>query len=168
MLRVSAYSNRELLLVLRGLGNLDRDTKKALRAHLRPMALAAWKQAAAQHADTRLEHRMLVDTARARVSDQNVRLTSASVGRSLAGGLKPSAGWAAVEFGANPSRRTVSSQRKGTPYKSTRNTTAQLRRPNRRGYVVYPAAAAVIPRILAMYVQTYVRGIHEALEGKRT
>jgi hypothetical protein len=26
--------------------------------------------------------------------------------------------------------------------------------------------ANVIPRVLAMYVQTYVRAIHEALEGK--
>lgn len=166
MLRVSAYSSRELLTVLRGLHNLDRDTKRHTRQYLKSLVQQAWQAAVAQHADTRLEQRVLVSTARARVSDQNVRLTSAQVGKSLSGGLKPSVNFGAVEFGADPRVRTVQSQRKGTPYRSKRNTTAQLRPSNRRGYAVYPAAASVIPRVLSMYVQTFVRAFHEALEGK--
>lgn len=168
MLRVSAYSSRELLQVLRGLRNLDRDTKKALRQGLKPMAEQAWKEALAQRADTRLEHRVLVDTGRARVSDQNVRLTSASLSRSLTGGLKPSANFGPVEFGASPrpaARENVTSS-KGKTFQRRRDPNRPFKAPNRRGYVVYPAAASVIPRVLAMYVQTFVRAIHEALEGK--
>jgi hypothetical protein len=168
MLQVSAYSSRELLAVLRGLRNLDRDTKKALRANLRPMVTAAWKEALAAAANTRLEQRALVDTGRTKVSDQNVRLTSATVGRSLSGGLWPSEEFGGVEFGARPRERNVSSHRGGTRYSSTRNTTAQLKAPNRRGHVVYPAAASVIPRVLSMFVQTFIRGIHEALEGRKS
>lgn len=168
MLRVSAYSSRELLHVLRGLRNLDRDTKKALRQNLKPMAEQAWKEALAQHADTRLEHRVLVDTGRARVSDQNVRLTSASLSRSLTGGLKPSASYGPVEFGAGPrpAARETATSRKGNKFTRHRDPNRPFKAPNRRGYVVYPAAASVIPRVLAMYVQTFVRAIHEALEGK--
>lgn len=168
MLRVSAYSSRELLLVLRGLRNVDKETKKHLRSNLKGMALEAWKQALARHADTRLEHRVLVDTARVRVSDQNVRLTSASLSRSLTGGLKPSQSYGPVEFGASPRPGATESVRnkKGTQFERTRDPNRPFKKPNRRGYVVYPSAASVIPRILAMYVQTFVRAIHEALEGK--
>jgi hypothetical protein len=158
MLRVSVYSSRELLTVIRGLRNLDRETKKQLRAHLRPMVTQAWREALAARANTDLERRVLVDTARVKVSDQNVRLTSATLSRSLTGGLKPSAHYGPVEFGAARLERTTSRGR--------RNVHAPFKQPNRRGYVVYPAAAAVIPRVLAMYVQTYARAIHEALEGK--
>lgn len=158
MLRVSAYSSRELLTVLRGLRSLDRDTKKHLRANLRPMVTKVWQDALAQRASTNLERRVLVDTARVRVSDQNVRLTSASLSRSLSGGLKPSESFGPVEFGAGPVEAPTARGR--------RNVHAPFRPSNRRGYVVYPAAAAVIPRVLAMFVQTFVRAIHEALEGK--
>ncbi|GAA5205866.1 hypothetical protein [Microbacterium kyungheense] len=150
MIRVSAYSSRELLAVLRGLRNLDRETKKQLRGHLRPMVLQVWQQAVAERASTKLQRVVLADTARAKVSDQNVRLTSAQIGRARSGGLKPSQDWQPVEFGAG---------------RSTRNAKA-FGPPNRSGKVVYPAAASVIPRVLAMYVQTFVRAIHEALEGK--
>lgn len=168
MLRVSAYSSQELLTVLRGLRNLDRETKKHLRRSLKQIAEQAWKQALAQHADTRLEHRVLVDSGRVRVSDQNVRLTSASLSRGLRGGLKPSANFGPVEFGANPrpgATETVRSRR-GKEFSRKRDPNRPFKAPNRKGYVVYPAAAAIIPRILAMYVQTFVRAIYEAIEGK--
>lgn len=168
MLRVSAYSSRELLQVLRGLRNLDRDTKKHLRQNLKSMAEQAWKQTLAQHADTRLEQRVLVDTGRVRVSDQNVRLTSASLSRSLSGGLKPSVNYGPVEFGASPrpgATETVRARNGGT-FTRKRDPNRPFKKPNRQGNVVYPSIAAVAPRILAMYVQTFVRSIHEAIEGK--
>lgn len=168
MIRVSAYSSRELLTVLRGLRNLDRETKKHLRRSLKQVAEQAWKQTLAQNASTRLEHRVLVDSGRVRVSDQNVRLTSASLSRSLSGGLKPSVNFGPVEFGATPRPGATerATSRRGKSFDRKRDPSRPFKRPNRKGYVVYPAAASVIPRILAMYVQTFVRAIHEALEGK--
>lgn len=168
MLRVSAYSSQELLTVLRGLRNLDRETKKHLRRSLKTMAEQAWKAALAQRANTKLEQRVLVDSGRVRVSDQNVRITSASLSRSLTGGLKPSVSYGPVEFGADPSpgaTETATSVR-GKSFTRKRDPHRPFKRPNRKGYVVYPAAASIIPRILAMYVQTFVRAIHDALEGK--
>jgi len=170
VLRVSAYSSQELLTVLRGLRNLDRDTKKHLRRSLKQMAEQAWKDTLAQHANTKLERRVLVDSGRVRVSDQNVRLTSASLSRSLTGGLKPSESFGPVEFGASPrpgATETVRSRR-GNEFTRRRDPNRPFKKPNRRGNVVYPSAATVIPRILAMYVQTFVRAIYEAIEGKST
>lgn len=168
MIRVSAYSSRELLTVLRGLRNLDRDTKKELRRNLKPMAEQAWRQALAQHADTKLEQRVLVDSGRVRVSDQNVRLTSASLSRGLRGGLKPSEHFGPVEFGAGPRPGATESvtSRRGNQFRRKRDPHRPFKAPNRRGNVVYPSLAAVAPRVLAMYVQTFVRGIYEAIEGK--
>ncbi|HWU29342.1 MAG TPA: hypothetical protein VN041_09665 [Microbacterium sp.] len=168
MLRVSALSSRELLTVLRGLRTLDRDTKRHLRQSLKDMVLTAWQAELAKHASTSLESRVLVSTGRARVSDQNVRLTSASLSRSLSGGLKPSESYGPVEFGANPrpGAKEEAHSRKGTPFTRYRDPNRPFKKPNRRGYVVYPSAASIIPRVLAMYVQTFVRAIHEALEGK--
>lgn len=167
MLRVSAYSNSQLLAVLRGLRNLDRETKKHLRANLKKMVQTEWQAELAARASTRTEQRVLVGTARAAVSDQNVRLKSASIGRSLSGGLKPSESYGPVEFGAPKRVKTVRSTRRGTPYRTTRDVNAPMRAPNRRGYVVFPTLANIVPRVLAMYTQTFMRAIHEALEGKQ-
>lgn len=168
MLRVSALASRELLTVLRGLRTLDRDTKRHLRQSLKDMVLTAWQTELAKHASTPLESRVLAATGRARISDQNVRLTSASLSRSLSGGLKPSESYGPVEFGADPrpAAKERVTNRKGTTFTRYRDPNRPFKKPNRRGYVVYPSAANVIPRVFAMYVQTFVRGIHEALEGK--
>lgn len=168
MLRVSAYSSRELLTVLRGLRAIDRDTKRHLRRSLKSMVEQVWKAELAERAGTALERRVLAATGRTRVSDQNVRLTSASLSRSLSGGLKPSESYGPVEFGAHPQPGATerATSRRGKTFTRNRDPHKPFKAPNRRGYVVYPTAAEVIPRILAMYVQTFVRAIHEALEGK--
>lgn len=168
MLRISAYSSRELLTVLRGLRNLDRDTKRHTRQSLKGMVLEAWQAALRSRATTALESRVLAATGRARVSDQNVRLTSASLSRSLSGGLKPSESYGPVEFGAPPRPGATErvTNRQGTTFTRQRDPNKPFKAPNRRGYVVYPSAAEIIPRVMSMYVQTFVRAIYEALEGK--
>ena len=115
-----------------------------------------------------MESRVLGDTARVRVSDQNVTLASAGVGRALSGGARPPQIWHGVEFGANAKRTAVTARsRKGKTYRYTRTVNRQFKTPNRRGYAVYPAAAKMIPRYAALWAQTVVRTFHETMEGKR-
>lgn len=166
-MRITVFGSKELQAVILALKTLDRDTRKEIRTHTKGMAESAWKQALAENAQTRLEHRVLVATGRVRVSDQNVTLTSATVGRALPGGLQPKRDAAAVEFGADPAvvpYQAVSSR--GKRYTVRRNTRAQLRPRNRTGYVVYPAAADIIPRIASLWIQTAARTIYDKLEGK--
>lgn len=132
------------------------------------MAAEAWAQALRENASTPLEHAVLAKTGRVRVSDQNVTLTSATVGRALPGGLQPKRDAAAVEFGA--ADRVVpyeATSRRGNRYRvNNRNTRAQLRGRKRNGYVVYPSAADIIPRVAALWTQTVARTLYDILEGR--
>lgn len=167
-MRISILVSKEMRAVAGALQSLDRETKKFLRKETKDMAEDEWKSALVQNVSTTVEDRVLVKTATVKVSDQNVTLTSAGKGRALSGGLKPTEHYAAVEFGADPEKVTYTARSKtGRNYKVTRNTRGQLRPRNPKGYVVWPAAADIIPRIAALRFQTVIRTTYEALEARR-
>jgi hypothetical protein len=144
--RVSVLNSRELRATVTALKALPRELRKEIRIRTRNVAGPEWSKAMASAADTDQESRVLVKTARINVSDQNIRVRSASSRRKvLSGGLVPITGNKPIEFG---------------------NRHKQFKPRNRRGYVFYPAAAEMIPRILALWVQTTFRTIAESLEGK--
>jgi len=166
--RITVFGSQELQATLLALKTLDRETRKQIRTHTKTMAETEWKRALAENATTRLEHAVLVATGRVAVSDQNVTLKSATVGRKLSGGLNPKTDAAAVEFGADHGKVTYqATNRQGTTYSVTRNTRGQLKRRNPKGYVVYPAAASIIPRIASLWIQTTARTIFTMLDGRR-
>lgn len=167
-LGIDVYGSPELQAAILGLRRSAKDMRAQIRKQTREQLLPEWQQAVRERAETRLEHRVLADTARVKMSDQNVRLSSATVGRKLSGGLQPKIQYAAVEFGVDKGvRRTYEARsRKGKTFKVTRRTRAQLRSTRRNGYVVYPAAKAMIPRFASLWVQTVVRSFHEGVEGK--
>jgi len=168
MLRISVHSSRELQAVILALKQVDRELRKQIRQHTRQMVLPEWQRAVSEHAATGFEHRVLGSTARVLVSDQAVTLKAAHIGRALGGGLKPSDLWWAAEFGANRDRqRNYTGRRGGTTFPvKGRHTARQLRTRNPKGYVVYPAAADIIPRLASLWVQTAARTIHEAFESR--
>lgn len=166
-MRISVLSSRELQATLVALKSLDRDTRGHIRRELKSMAAPEWKQAVAERARTRLQQRVLASTARVAVSDQNVTLKAAHIGRSLSGGGKPSELYGPAEFGAAPSKITYTRRSKrGGSHRVTRTSGTQFTAPNRSGNAVYPAAANIIPRFASLLVQTVVRGMHDAFEGK--
>lgn len=166
MLRISAYSSKQLQAVIQASKQIDRELRKQIRQHTREVVRPEWERAVREHASTRLEHRVFGSTARAQVSDQNVQLQAAKIGKALSGGLKPSLNYAPVEFGAGLRQQTYTTQRAGKTFTVKRTTGRQFRPPKRQGYVVYPAAANIIPRIAALWVQTTARTIHEAFERR--
>lgn len=163
-LRISVYTSRELMAVIARMKTLDRDVRKQIRQETKAIIDPEWRRAVAEQASTPLEQRVLAQTARIAVSDQNVTLKSASVGRRLSGGLLPSESYYAAEFGAaqDQYRKYETTSRSGHRYAVRRRTTNQLRPRKKSGYVVYPAAANIIPRLAALWTQTWVRGFHEA------
>lgn len=167
-MRISVYNSRELQAVLLGIRAFDREARRNLRRETKAIAQTAWQKALAEHSETRLEALVLSKTGRVAVSDQNVTLQSARVGRSLAGGLKPSESWHAVEFGGdqNATETYEARSKTGKTFSVTRHTRRQLRPRKKAGYVVYPALAEMIPRIASLWVQTFVRTFYEALEQK--
>jgi hypothetical protein len=167
VLSIDVYESRELQAVILSIRRADREIKKQIRQQTQKTLLPEWKKALAEHAETRLEHRVLVDTGRIKMSDQNVRMSSATVGRKLSGGLDPKTQAHAVEFGGDrAARHTYEVARNGKTFRVNRRTSAQLRPRRRNGYVVYQSAEQMIPRFAGLWVQTTVRTMHDALEGK--
>lgn len=147
-MRISVFDSRELLAVLAATRTLDREARKIIRRETKTVVQKAWQEGLERRASTRLERRVLVKTARAQASDQNVTLRSAASTRRLSGGLQPSTQWVGAELGSDDD--------------------PQFKFRNKKGYVVFPTVAEVIPRLAALWVQTWVRTAHEAFEGRST
>lgn len=166
-MRISVFGSQELQATILALKTLDKETRKQIRTFTKAMVDTEWAKALNAEADTDLERAALVATGRVRVSDQNVTLTSATVGRRLAGGLLPKRDAGGVEFGAAKVAKTYqSTSPKGRRFSVTRETRNQLNARKKTGYVVYPAAAQIIPRIAALWIQTTARTIFDMLERR--
>jgi hypothetical protein len=146
--RISTKESRELQAVVVAIKALDADTRKEIRTRTRAMARQEWTEALARRATSEQQRRLIVKTARVNVTDQGVQVTAATQKRGgLSGGATPYDEGKSFEFG--------NSKKKYLP-------------PSRRqGYVFWPAAADMVPRLLALWAQTAVRTAMEALEGKK-
>jgi hypothetical protein len=159
--RISVLASEDLQILSQALRGLDRELAAQIRAQTRKMAEPEWQEAVRGNVTNRLQTRVLSDSARAAVSDQNVMLRSGGIGKMSDGTPKASLALGA-EFGANPDAQSTVVNRYGTRYQ--RHTHKQFRPPRSRGYVVWPAARNIIPRIASLWVQTAVRTIHEQFE----
>ena len=162
-MRIDVRGSQELQDVALAIQNSDREVRSAIRAFTKSRLTTPWLSAIANEADTTVERRVIGSTASLSVSDQNVRIQSATKGRRLSGGLVPKVDYGAVEFGASHRKRTYTRQ----GHRVTRNTTAQFKRHNRDGYVFYEAAREMIPRLASLMVQTVVKTYADIFEGKR-
>lgn len=122
-----------------------------------------WFEEVRSGAATRMQQRVLVDSARVGVTQRNVFLRSGSVGK-LRSGTAVSRLADGAEFGVGAGKVITSTSSKGTKYK--RRLGNAFPRPKRGGHVVYPAAKRSIPRFASLWVQTAVRTILDAFDGK--
>jgi hypothetical protein len=167
--RISIWDSKEIQAIVLALRSANKELQAEVRKYTNAEMLPEWSKGLAERATTHLEHRVLVDTARMKVSNQNVTLSAAGVGRSLSGkgSAKPADLAKAVEFGADRSATTTYQRRtrKGkTVTVRNRHTRAQFRPVNRKGYVVYPTAAELIPRFASLWVQTVMRTVLDAVD----
>lgn len=168
MIRLDVNNLPQLQAVLLAVKAADKAIQKSIRQQTKQVVDPEWKRAMAERSENLLESRVLVATATTLISNQNVRLRSATKGRKLSGGLDPKAEYFAAEYGGDPAKVTTytTKSRKGKTYQAKRHTARQLRARNRSGYVFGPAVAEMVPRIAALWTQTVVRVMAEALEGK--
>lgn len=166
--RISVLVSRELQTLLAAVKSVPKDVQKNVRTFTRDAAKPIWTESVRGHVASRLDDRLFAKTARVRVSNQNVSLESARIGKSLAGGMKPSQLAGPVEFGASRDDTKTYQQRsrKGNRYTLTRHTKRQLPSRNTNGRVVMPATRASIPRIASLWVQTAARTLYDALDGR--
>lgn len=164
-MRISVLNSRELAATILAVRSFDRTLQGTIRRVTKIIGEPEWKAAVGRNTRTAFESRVLGSTARMAVSNQNVTLKAGHLGRRMRGGGRPSELYGPAEFGAIVRPQTTRS-RTGTRYERAGN--RQFRRSNRSGYVVYPAAARLIPRFAALWAQTTVRTFHEAMEARRS
>jgi hypothetical protein len=163
-MRIDMRASRELTATVLAIRALDRTIQKMIRQQTKRITAPEWRGALSERADSRLQHAALVDTSAVAVSNQNIRLQSANKGRALSGGFNPKTDWYAAEFGGDQGKTTTYTR---AGHRVTRHTTRQLPTRRKAGHVFYPATAEMIPRIAALWVQTTVRTIATAFEGRQ-
>lgn len=104
-----------------------------------------WNKQLRSQAKTQAETQLLVNTSDIAMSEQGIKLQSASKGRPLSGGLTPQRGYGPVEHGSR---------------------LKQFRPRNAKGYVVGPAIRAMIPRITDVWMRAAERLLTNAFHGK--
>ncbi|WP_157156261.1 hypothetical protein [Diaminobutyricimonas sp. LJ205] len=162
--RISLLVSRDLQTLVQVARGLDREVAAQLRKHTRKAAEPIFQDAVRANVTTRLQTRVLSDTARVSVSDSNVTLKSAMVGK--VHGIPTSVLAPATEFGAQPTTLISTTSKTGTPYKRRIGSSFGL--PRRKGYVFHPAVRESIPRMASLWLQTALRTVAEQFEkGER-
>lgn len=152
---------RDMLILLRNVPN--EATKQALK-HARATAQPIWKEETAGRATTRVQQRVLVDSARVGVTGRNVLLRSGGTGR-LSSGTPVSDLRIAAEFGMNPGTQVRQRSRNGKPYSRSVGKTFGGRAPS--GKVFYPAVRDASARVTSVIIQSVRRALFDAFDLKK-
>jgi hypothetical protein len=164
---ISVMESKELQATVLALKQMDSTVRKAINAENRSQMVPEWREALATKASTSLEQRVLLSGARVALGPERVTLLAAQSTKKLSGGASPQEIAAAVEFGAEKRQQKISGRsRKGNSYTYNRRVNRQFKQRKKSGHVVYPAAADLAPRFAALFVQTSMKKMHEAFEGK--
>lgn len=162
-MRISVFESKHLQAVVLAMKGMDRDLAAQVRKATKSITQNEWAGDLAKQSTTDLEDKVLVETARVSVTNQNISLRAGQLNKKLRPGGPPrSTLTPSTEWGSDTNRKITSTSSKGKQYK--RRQGANFRPRNRKGYVTYPAAAKIIPRIASLWVQTTVRAFYEALE----
>lgn len=148
MTRIDITKNADWLAAIAAMRQIDKGLAAAIRKYTKAMAQPEWLKAIRVRSRTTLQQRVIAGTTTIAVSSANVRVTAGNKGRPLSGGLTMSVAAPAVEFGSN---------RYG-----------QFGARSRTGKTFYPAAKAMSPRLASLWVQTVMKTVALALEGKRS
>lgn len=152
---------RDLLLVMRA---VPAEANKKAMAFARGEAQPIWFDELRSRAGTRLEQRVLVDSGSVGVQSRQIVLRSGGVGV-LSSGTDVSILKGSAEFGAPEAKPIQSTSRRGKAY--TRRLGGAFRAPNRGGNIVFPAFRDATARVVSVIIQSYMRELRDALDGKK-
>lgn len=161
--RISLSIDSPLRTMLTAARSAPAEVQKRIASHTKSEAQPIWFEEVRDGAQTKLQQRVLVDSARVGVTQRNVLLRSGSVG-TLRSGTPVSALASAAEFGMGPEKRIATRSRAGKEY--TRRAGTAFPAPRRGGYVFWPAVGRSIIRVASLWVQIGVRTLLDKLEGK--
>lgn len=176
--RIDVENSRELQATLLALRAAPREVQANVRRYTRDLLLPEFRRGMAERATaSRVQQRVLVDSASIRMSNQNVRMRAGTSRRRLSGGLVPASRASAFEFGSARTDTTTYERKAslrrpkrkggGQLHKVTRNTHRQMPRFRRKGWAFYPTVEALFPRFASLWVQTSIRTVLDAIDARR-
>lgn len=168
-LRISVFDSKYLQAAVLAIRSANTGLQAEIRKYTKAELAPAWAEQMHENASTRLEAYALADTARVSVSNQTVRLSAGTVNAGLSGGLDVKKNYAPIEFGADQKSVSTftSTSANGRKFKVTRHNHRQFAAPRRNGYLFYPTVASLVPRFASLWVQTAMRTIGDAIDGRK-
>ena len=158
-MRISLLIDSPLATLQQAMRGLDSAVKRQIGAQTKRVALSVWQEETRFRGDTRQRTR-LAQSAAVGVTATNITLKAGIGPLSRTASLTELA--KAIEFGNNPYVKEQAVSKRGKVF--TRRRGNRFGPPAKKGNVAYPAAEAATPRIIALWIQTAVRTIHEAIE----
>lgn len=142
----------------------DKEIRSDISKRMRGTMSPVWKAEVTQHLTGagRMEAAMLLPGTRIAAGNPPA-LIAASGNRKTKGGLTPNRHAAGWEFGSSDAVHVQHSGR-GPNRAYSRHTNRHLPARNRKGRVVYPAAAEILPRVASFWAQSVVRAFMDAVE----
>ncbi|KQR43433.1 hypothetical protein ASF87_16720 [Microbacterium sp. Leaf161] len=160
--RISLSVDSPLRTMLIAARSVPAEVQKRIATETKAAAQPIWFAEVREGAHTRLEQRVLADSARVGATQRNVFLRSGGVG-TLRSGTPVNVLASAAEFGMGADKKIATRSRTGTDY--TRRAGSAFPSPRRRG-PVYTAAGRSLVRFASLWIQTAVRTMLDKLEGK--
>ena len=158
-MRISLLIDSPLATLQQAMRGLDSAVKRQIGAQTKRVALPVWQEETRFRGDTRQRTR-LAQSAAVGVTATNVTLKAGIGPLSRTASLTELA--KAIEFGNNPYVKEQAVSKRGKVF--TRRRGNRFGPPAKKGNVAYPAAEAATPRIIAQWIPTAVRTIHEEIE----
>ena len=158
-MRISLLIDSPLATLQQAMRRLDSAVKRQIGAQTKRAALPIWQEETRFRGDTRQRTR-LAQSAAVGVTATNVTLKAGIGPLSRTASLTELA--KAIEFGNNPYVKEQAVSKRGKVF--TRRRGNRFGPPAKKGNVAYPAAEAATPRIIALWIQTAVRTVHEEIE----
>jgi hypothetical protein len=167
-MEISVRDHRELTAVVLAFTRLENTVRneinRATRATLNPI----WQGEVRSKVRTKMDEKVIAKGARVKPGNPPVLMAAQST-KAIGGRLRPADDWQGWEFGADRSKTSTYDRRNPTAagtHGVTRHASRQMPPVTRTGRVAYPALAGTALRAAALWVQTVVRVVHEAAEGK--
>lgn len=167
---LSVKGSKELQAVVLALKTVDKNLRPEMYARTRQHILPDWSSSIQNkisgQGKTRLNTALLMKGVRATVGTQGVGVVAAASTKAIRKGstLTPAQNWPAAEFGAKPRVANIQGRRGETRYNYKRTINTQFLPNNRKGKFAFRAANEIVSRSVALWVQTVVQVISEAVE----
>jgi hypothetical protein len=170
---LSVKGSRELQAVVLALKIAEPKLRPEMYARTRQKILPDWTTGIQEKINAKPYaklHTALMKGQRVSVGTQGVSVLAAQSSRPVRPGstLTPKQNWAAAEFGTKPREELIRGRRGATQYQYRRKIMTGFLANNRKGKFAYRQAEEMVSRSVAMWVQTVVQVMREAVEKGET